>query len=81
MFGRSKAKENVKTEPVLSETITLAQENPTIGNELIAVFAAAIAAMTGRSASDIRVCAYRKTGQTAPIWNVKGRHDYISGKL
>ena len=83
MFRKQKAKANVSTEPTLNNTniVTLPQENPSIGGELIAVFAAAIAAMTGESASGIRVCSYRKTGQTAPIWNVQGRHDYIGGKL
>ena len=49
--------------------------------ELAAVFAAAISAMTGEDASTLRVVSYRKTGQTAPVWNVKGRYDYLAGKL
>ena len=49
--------------------------------ELAAVFAAAIAAMTGEDASTLQVVSYRKTGQTAPVWNVKGRYDYLAGKL
>ena len=49
--------------------------------ELIAIFAAAIAQTTGAGASSFRVVSYRKTGQNTPAWNVRGRNDYLSGKL
>jgi hypothetical protein len=45
------------------------------------VFAAAIAALTGESVSQLRIVSFRKTGQTAPAWNLRGRNDYLSGKL
>ena len=47
--------------------------------ELIAVFAAAIAQATGNS--EFRVVSYRRSGQAAPVWNIRGRNDYLSGKL
>ena len=54
---------------------------PAHTGELVAVLAAAIAAATDSDVSGIKVVSYRKTGQTAPIWNVKGRYDYLAGKL
>jgi sodium pump decarboxylase gamma subunit len=49
--------------------------------ELIAVFAAAISAISGAAAGAIRIASYKKTGQTAPAWNLRGRNEYLSGKL
>ena len=49
--------------------------------ELVAIFAAAIAQTKGAGAPSFRVVSYRKTGQNAPVWNIRGRNDYLSGKL
>jgi len=49
--------------------------------ELIAIFAAAIAQMTADATARFRVVSFRKTGQSAPAWNIQGRSDYIAGKL
>jgi len=54
----------------------------TAGGELIAIFAAAIAQMAGvTGAPPPRVISYRKTGQSAPVWNLRGRNEYLSEKL
>ena len=50
-------------------------------NELIAIFAAAIAYTTGAAASSFRVVSFKESNVGAPIWNVRGRNDYLSGKL
>jgi hypothetical protein len=49
--------------------------------ELIAVFAAAIAQFEGADAKPFRVVSYRRTSQTSPVWNLRGRSEYLSGKL
>ena len=49
--------------------------------ELIAVFAAAIAQFEGADAKPFRVVSYRRTNQTSPVWNLRGRSEYLSGKL
>jgi len=50
-------------------------------NELIAVFIAAIIQATGGAVSTPRIVSFRKTGQNAPVWNLRGRNEYLSGKL
>ena len=49
--------------------------------ELVAVFAAAIASMSSDGAAPFRIVSYRKTAQTATVWNLAGRQEYISGKF
>jgi hypothetical protein len=51
------------------------------GQELAAVIAAAVAAFLGDGAAPFRVVSFRRTGQTAPAWNLRGREEYLSGKL
>lgn len=51
------------------------------GPELIAVFTAAIMCMTGAGAPAFRVTSFRRTGRNSPVWNARGRDEYISGKL
>jgi hypothetical protein len=50
-------------------------------NELIAVLAAAVAAAQDDSGTPFRVVSFKKSSQTAPVWNLMGRQEYISGKL
>ena len=52
-----------------------------VGGALIAVFAAAIAQIEGASASPFRIVSYVRSGQTSPVWNLRGRSEYLSGKL
>ena len=49
--------------------------------ELIAVFAAAIAAMSADGGLPFRVVSFRRTSQTAPAWSLAGRQEYISGNF
>lgn len=51
------------------------------GQELIAVFAAAIAEFECAGARPFRVVSFKRTGQTSPVWNLRGRSDYLYGKL
>ena len=67
------------------EQIEMVEDTPeTVGNpdgELVAIFAAAITQLRGAGTPKFRVVAYRKTGQNSPVWNIRGRNDYLSGKL
>jgi amino acid transporter len=49
--------------------------------ELIAIITAAIAAQTGRHESQIRVKAFRRIPQDAPVWNSVGRLEKVWSKL
>ena len=51
------------------------------GGELVAVLAAAIAYVTGADASSFRIVSYRRTRVITPVWNARGRYEYLSGKL
>ena len=51
------------------------------GSELVAVLAAAIACATGADAASFRVVSYKRTRINAPVWNARGRNDYLSAKL
>ena len=48
---------------------------------LIAVFAAAIAQYAGMDEKAFRVVSYRRGNNNVPVWNLRGRNDYLSGKL
>jgi Na+-transporting methylmalonyl-CoA/oxaloacetate decarboxylase gamma subunit len=48
---------------------------------LVAIFAAAIARSTDGDARQFRIVSYKKTGQRAPVWNLRGRNEYLSGKI
>ena len=47
--------------------------------KLIAIFAAAIAQTEG--AAPFRVVSFKRSARNAPAWNIRGRDDYLSGKL
>ena len=49
--------------------------------ELVAIFAAAIAHASGAGAQPFRVVSFRRTNMESPIWNRRGRIEYLSGKL
>ena len=51
-----------------------------LSGELIAVLTAAISQFTGDAAGSFRVVSYKRTGRSSPIWNLRGRDEYLSGK-
>lgn len=51
-------------------------------DELIAVITAAIMSSINASPDyNIRIKFFRRIPQSAPVWNVAGRNEYIAGKL
>lgn len=51
-------------------------------DELVAVLTAAVLSSLRRPPEcKIRVKSFRRIPQTSPIWNLRGRSEYLSGKL
>ena len=51
-------------------------------SELVAVLTAAVQASLRRTSEcKVRIKSFRRIPQTSPAWNLRGRNEYISGKL
>ena len=84
VFGANPVSDTGSANVVQRQTNVFVSEGKGRRNDegtLIAIITAAIAMATSDRGTPFKVVSFRKTGRTAPAWNIMGRQEYLAGKF
>lgn len=80
--GKKKLTDDVSIQKISEVEVSNSSDSDLPTDELVAVITAAIMSSINASPDyNIRIKSFRRIPQSAPVWNVAGRNEYITGKL